>query len=341
MKKTLFLTGALLLSLASLAQAKYTWTGAVSSDWNDKANWVLDAGTTWKEGGPTFGTNILGITPVDKVVLDGSKTNKHSHPKEQSMGFDASNPGKQYSSDLTLQNGSKFKLIIQQSSEPTVVKDPGLFCGSIFTVDASSQLTLDVKDKGRFLSSIGPFNGDWTFNVKGYQGISMIGEAINAASLNCKFIMNLDAYGSMCASNTPGNLDGNAYQLPFVFSGTLGYGSEVCDKAGKGQFSLVSTSGNYEVMSRLLYDVASNTNGNTINLSDETFTDLDGKKLTKSDTKLAADATDLNKYYLYQDANGDVKVDYLVDKSKSIPEPTTATLSLIGLAALLLRRRCA
>ncbi|MEG0024046.1 MAG: PEP-CTERM sorting domain-containing protein [Akkermansia sp.] len=330
MKKTLFLTGALLLSLASLAQAKgtYTWTGEVSSEWDNQANWALSDGATWEKGGPTFGTDL--DSDEDKVILDGAKTNKHS--ANQSMGYNA---GMQMASDLTLTNGSNFQLNIQNEKGNAT-----LSFGSSFTVDKSSKLTLHVQDADRYLLNNQGHDKDWIFNVQGYQGISMTGYAINATN-ECQFIMNLDAYGSMCASNTPGNLDGNAYQLPFVFSGTLGYGSEVCDKAGKGQFSLVSTSGNYEVMSRLLYDVASNTNGNTINLSDETFTDLDGNALTKSDTKLVADATDLNKYYLYQDANGDVKVDYLVDKSKSIPEPTTATLSLIGLAALLLRRRCA
>ncbi|MEG0025523.1 MAG: hypothetical protein RR719_09295, partial [Akkermansia sp.] len=104
--------------------------------------------------------------------------------------------------------------------------------------------------------------------------------------------------------------------------GTLGYGSEVLARTEAGQFSLGSTSENYEVMTRLLYDVKENTNGDTINLSGETFTGLDGNALAKSDKNLALDAADLNKYYLYQDANGDVRVDYLVDKSKSIPEPT-------------------
>lgn len=41
-------------------------------------------------------------------------------------------------------------------------------------------------------------------------------------------------------------------------------------------------------------------------------------------------------YYLYTE-NGDVKVQYVV--AGVVPEPATATLSLLGLAALMLRRR--
>ncbi|MEG2971394.1 MAG: hypothetical protein RR808_07965 [Akkermansia sp.] len=310
MKKTLFLTGALLLSLASLAQAKgtYTWTGEVSSEWDNQANWALSDGATWEKGGPTFGTDL--DSDEDKVILDGAKTNKHS--ANQSMGYNA---GMQMASDLTLTNGSNFQLNIQNEKGNAT-----LSFGSSFTVDKSSKLTLHVQDADRYLLNNQGHDKDWIFNVQGYQGISMTGYAINATN-ECQFIMNLDAYGSMCASNTPGTR-WKDHKMPFVFSGTLGYGSEVLARTEAGQFSLGSTSENYEVMTRLLYDVKENTNGDTINLSGETFTGLDGNALAKSDKNLALDAADLNKYYLYQDANGDVRVDYLVDKSKSIPEPT-------------------
>ena len=67
------------------------------------------------------------------------------------------------------------------------------------------------------------------------------------------------------------------------------------------------------------------------------FTAEDGSALTKASGLMEGNAADYQgQYYLYTQ-NGDVKVQYVV--AGAVPEPATATLSLLGLAALMLRRR--
>ncbi len=75
--------------------------------------------------------------------------------------------------------------------------------------------------------------------------------------------------------------------------------------------------------------------GGSISLGD--FTAEDGGALTKASGIMEGNAADYQgQYYLYTE-DGNVKVQYVV--AGAVPEPATATLSLLGLASLMLRRR--
>lgn len=65
-----------------------------------------------------------------------------------------------------------------------------------------------------------------------------------------------------------------------------------------------------------------------------TITGTDGSALTAADGELTATAGDFGKYHLGSDEKG-VYIQYVA----SVPEPAAASLSLLGLAALMMRRR--
>ncbi|MEG2970226.1 MAG: PEP-CTERM sorting domain-containing protein [Akkermansia sp.] len=304
MKKTLFLMSAVLLSMFSVAQATYTWTGAEDSAWNNQNNWKLDGGSTWSAAGNGPQTHDSGMW--DEIVLDGDLY-KGTHAPA-SVEFEG------WNTHFTLKNGAKY-------TSTDFLKFGG--SSQVINVDETSKFTIHLNDN-RSLAE-----GNFIFNVKGYQGVEFDHSVPKAGGSN-KLILNLDKNGSFLSSWA---VSGN---LPLVFSGALGYASTSAEaKLNQGQFVLGEQNDNYEVMTRLLWDVSSK-DGGTLDES-SSFTDLNGNALTKSANELTATDADKDKYYLYKDDNGDIKVQYVV--SKNIPEPTTVTLSLLGLTALLLRRR--
>ncbi|MEZ3488862.1 PEP-CTERM sorting domain-containing protein [Akkermansia muciniphila] len=72
----------------------------------------------------------------------------------------------------------------------------------------------------------------------------------------------------------------------------------------------------------------------TWNLAAGTITGTDGGALTSTEGELTATAEDFGKYHLGTDEKG-VYVQYVA----VVPEPATASLSLLGLTALMMRRR--
>ena len=92
--------------------------------------------------------------------------------------------------------------------------------------------------------------------------------------------------------------------------------------------------GEFQFVTRTLITSAG-FDGGSISLGD--FTAEDGGALTKASGIMEGNAADYQgQYYLYTE-DGNVKVQYVV--AGAVPEPATATLSLLGLASLMLRRR--
>ncbi len=94
--------------------------------------------------------------------------------------------------------------------------------------------------------------------------------------------------------------------------------------------------GMYEYRERTLLTVGSLPDGMP-SLGD--FTTADGVTLTLVSEKMTDDAAlNADNYYLYIDGNS-LKVQYVVEGTGAIPESSTATLSLLALAGMAMRRR--
>lgn len=94
----------------------------------------------------------------------------------------------------------------------------------------------------------------------------------------------------------------------------------------------------YEVVTRYLIAGDSGNDFSTtlyqsLTLAGGTIVDTANNVLTKSDVALTASAEDLGKYYIVSDSKG-IGISYV-----TVPEPATATLSLLALAGLATRRR--
>lgn len=153
-------------------------------------------------------------------------------------------------------------------------------------------------------------------------------------------IINLD--GLLIKNDVAGVQGGHPITINFGTEGKMIVNAAFWGASGStinGKLSLISptaVAGAYDFVVRTLFSCTSFAEGSFFTLG--TFTDGDGNTLTKSANDLIGSAEDnKNNYYVYRDGN-DVKVKY-VGIGKSIPEPTTITLSLVGLGILLLRRR--
>lgn len=102
-----------------------------------------------------------------------------------------------------------------------------------------------------------------------------------------------------------------------------------------GTVSADLTAGTYRFVTRTLITTGGFQTGN---VALGAFTDASGGSLTKVGEAMTGNAADYEgKYYLYRDGNT-IKVQY-VETGAVVPEPATATLGLLGLAALMMRRR--
>ena len=114
---------------------------------------------------------------------------------------------------------------------------------------------------------------------------------------------------------------GNGARLVFGIGGIMNVNQKIW---GASDFSVTRT-----LITSAGFD------GGSISLGD--FTAEDGGTLTKASGIMEGNAADYQgQYYLYTE-DGNVKVQYVV--AGAVPEPATATLSLLGLASLMLRRR--
>ena len=133
---------------------------------------------------------------------------------------------------------------------------------------------------------------------------------------------------------------GNGARLVFGTNGIMNVNQQIWGASGfsvSGMLATISTdlaAGEFQFVTRTLITSNGFYNG-SISLGD--FTAEDGGALTKASGIMEGNAADyMGQYYLYTE-DGNVKVQYVV--AGAVPEPATATLSLLGLASLMLRRR--
>ena len=133
---------------------------------------------------------------------------------------------------------------------------------------------------------------------------------------------------------------GNGARLVFGIGGIMNVNQKIwgaSDFSVSGTLATTSTdlaAGEFQFVTRTLITSAG-FDGGSISLGD--FTAEDGGALTKASGIMEGNAADYQgQYYLYTE-DGNVKVQYVV--AGAVPEPATATLSLLGLASLMLRRR--
>ena len=133
---------------------------------------------------------------------------------------------------------------------------------------------------------------------------------------------------------------GNGARVVFGIGGIMNVNQKIwgaSDFSVSGTLATTSTdlaAGEFQFVTRTLITSAG-FDGGSISLGD--FTAEDGGALTKASGIMEGNAADYQgQYYLYTE-NGNVKVQYVV--AGAVPEPATATLSLLGLASLMLRRR--
>lgn len=133
---------------------------------------------------------------------------------------------------------------------------------------------------------------------------------------------------------------GNGARLVFGIGGIFNVTQTIWGASSFSVSGLLATTsadlamGEYQFVTRTLVTSAG-FDGGSISLGD--FTAEDGSSLTKSSGMMEGDAADYQgQYYIYTEG-GNVKVQYVV--AGAVPEPATATLSLLGLAALMMRRR--
>ena len=133
---------------------------------------------------------------------------------------------------------------------------------------------------------------------------------------------------------------GDGARLVFGIGGILNVSQKMWGASSfsvSGLLATVSTemaAGEFQFVTRTLVTTGG-FDGGSMSLGD--FTAEDGSALTKASGPMEGNAADYQgQYYLYTE-NGTVKVQYVV--AGAVPEPATATLSLLGLAALMMRRR--
>lgn len=133
---------------------------------------------------------------------------------------------------------------------------------------------------------------------------------------------------------------GNGARLVFGIGGIMNVQQGLWGASGFSVSGLLATTstnlaaGQFQFVTRTLITSAGFNDG-SISLGD--FTAEDGSALSKASGVMEGNAADYQgQYYLYTE-NGDLKVQYVV--AGAVPEPATATLSLLGLAALMMRRK--
>lgn len=185
--------------------------------------------------------------------------------------------------------------------------------------------------------------GNSTVTVSGtrYMGNVTVGSGstLNIGQTDFKsseILLNGTLNVSVCGSD-PG---GNGARLVFGIEGIMNvaqgfWGASNFNVSGMlATFSTDIALGEFQFVTRTLITSAS-FNGGSLSLGE--FTSADGSALTKVSGEMTGNAADhQGQYYLYTEG-GNLKVQYVV--AGGIPEPATASLSLIGLAALMMRRR--
>lgn len=202
--------------------------------------------------------------------------------------------------DRTIE-GWGLKLTLKNGSNLTFTKLNKLQNSSAINIDSTSSLTFEKYNGGNDGNPITLNNaGNYTVNHNNY-----------LMSYTDGYTMNLYGTGKVTFNGLTGT---NAAKVKSIAAQLISSASGIQER------TLITLSGENMSIS----------NATSITY---TFTDADGIAMAKVDSLDALTNATVSSYFVSNDSTG-VKVSYLI-----VPEPTTATLSLLALAGLAARRR--
>ena len=199
--------------------------------------------------------------------------------------------------------GWGLKLTLKNGSNLTFSRLKKLQNNSTINIDSTSSLTFAAYNGGNDGRDITLNNaGNYTVNHNNYSMTSQYTDG---------YTMNLYGTGKVTFNGLTGT---NAARVESIAAQLISSASGIQER------TLITLSGQNMSIS----DATSIT---------YTFTDADGIAMAKVDSLDALTNATVSSYFVSNDSTG-VKVSYLI-----VPEPTTATLSLLALAGLAARRR--
>ena len=294
------------MAVVSVAHADYVWSGpnSITTDvWKNKDNWTLTNGSSWNDG--TNGPGITNSNMWDKIVISG-----------------ASSSGAIGNEDMFRIEGWTLKMELKNSSKLTFDRVNKFQNGCEITIDSTSALTFNTfyggSDGGVItLKNAGEFNLGYSIRQQGGDG----------------FAMNLYDTGVVNLFQQNGNGDNRA-KVASVEA------QLVSTVPGIQTRKLITMKGNRMDFSRVLIDDPNSDDPDakieTYETTTYKFTDVNGKEMTAVNSMEALLTATAPAYYVTKSNTG-ISVSYTY--GLNVPEPTTATLSLLALAGLAARRR--
>lgn len=336
MKKTLIT----LLALAgAAAAAEYTYVGS-NDDWAETANnWQNSDGNKLATSG-FINANGGALTSGNSFIISNGKTVKAG-----------GNTGGFAGATVTVQSGGTLKIDEAGTvSGANVIVQGTLSVASNKTLGAS---TITVEQGGKLI--VDGFIGAATITLGKGAGFTTDGDLkLNGTTFNVTEALTL---GNIWLDNngSTGSATFNLGDSGVLNFGTLAYRVGDADRtkwSGTYTFSAncadgyLSGTGEITLFERTLCTFKGFTanSGDITTLLDDYFVGaitLNGETLQRSETAFDANALtaeNVGQYTFYIDNNKNLKVQYAA-YTQSIPEPTTATLSLLALAGLAARRR--
>lgn len=296
------------MAVVSVAHADYVWSGpnSITTDgWKDKDNWTLTSGSVWKDG--TNGPGITNSNMWDKIVISGAS----------SAGAIGDENGFRI-------EGWGLKMELKDSSKLTFDRVYKFQNGCEITIDSTSALTFntfyDGNDGGVItLNNAGEFNLGYSIRQQGGDG----------------FEMNLYDTGvvNLFQQNGNGNNRAKVASVEAQLVSTV---------PGIQTRKLITMEGSRMDFSHVLIDDP-NSDDDSVKIETDTyetttykFTDVNGQEMTAVNSMEALLTATAPAYYVTKSRTG-ISVSYTY--GLNVPEPTTATLSLLALCGLAARRR--
>ena len=211
---------------------------------------------------------------------------------------------------------------------------------TVWKVTNGSTLTLGTKEA----------NGSWAHQNPRFDGSFYIDETSSVTTTATFFQNTSTILGTLYTNNYVSAAEGGC-TLNFGLTGKIVYNDgsanamegggrtitfgAILDTGVDGETVTYTLEKRYLIAGDSSNDFKTNLYG-AFNMIGDNVTGAEGVILSASDVALNAVAEDFGKYYLAQDSGG-IYMSYV--KANTIPEPTTATLSLLALTGLAARRR--
>ena len=299
MKKTLFTVA--LFACASTAFADWYWQGGATIDTESWGN--VDNWNSAADG--------TGSAPAQAPATTGSNIWDKLHFDGVSGGYqDGKLEG--WSLNLDLTNSSSLSLNVGK-----------LQSSSSISVDASSSLLLNIGTSGYSYSSA----GDKSFDIAGQVTLKFTGKP----NANAAWNVTLRGNGTLNIVRNTATLD----------SSYTGFSSLTLNLSNSSLFTTVEQALAYEVCSVKVVGLSSENSSANMPIDATQVSLAAGTKLGELDAVLVSSADDLVAdadhlgNYMFEVKDDGIYVNYVA----AVPEPTTATLSLLALAGLCARRR--